>query len=215
LAEDADGVRIDVLFLPVMPATIRPSSRELGRLRIGHFGILGPRKQPELLLAACDILSARHRIELTFAGYAVQAYVLQRGLARTYLRLIESPSDEELEATMGEVDCAVQLRHPDIGESSGVVNQLIALRRPVICTRTGAFAEMSDAVSLVEPDVSAEGLAEAIERAIATDSLAATDAFAARHSPQVFEARLRALLQLDTTRRSPQEVGLPPNLVAH
>jgi glycosyltransferase involved in cell wall biosynthesis len=203
LGGDADGVRIDVLFLPVLPATVRPSTRELGRLRIGHFGNLGPRKQPELLLAACDILARRHPIELVFAGYAVRPYVLQHGLERKYLRLIESPSDEELEEIMGEVDCAVQLRHPDVGESSGVVNQLIALRRPVICTRTGSFLEMREAVSLVGPDVSPEDLAETIERAIAGDSVAAMDAFAASHSPWVFEARLRELLELDTARRSP------------
>jgi glycosyltransferase involved in cell wall biosynthesis len=197
LATDADGVRIDVLFLPVLPATIRPSSRELGRIRIGHFGILESRKHPELLLAACDILSRRHRIELTFAGYAVRNYVSKHGLTAPYLRLIESPSDEELEEVMTEVDCAVQLRHPDNGESSGVVNQLIALRRPVICTRSGSFAEMGDAVRLVEPDVSPDDLAQAIEDAIAPSSIAATDAYAERHSPWVFEARLRELLQLD------------------
>jgi glycosyltransferase involved in cell wall biosynthesis len=198
LGDDAVGVRIDALFHPVLqPPSIRSSLRDPDRLRIGHFGMLRPGKHPDRLIAACDLLAARRRIELVFAGYAVQRYVSLHGLQRDYLRVSESPSDEELQEVMSGVDCAVQLRYPDHGESSGVVNQLLALRRPVVCTRTGSFAEMEGALHLVPPDVSPADLATAIEQAVAVGWPAAADALIALRSPWIFEARLRELLDLD------------------
>ncbi len=98
---------------------------------------------------------------------------------------------------MSTVDCAVQLRYPDNGESSGVVNQLLALQRPVVCTRTGSFAELDGVVHLVEPDISPVDLAAVIEQAAVSDWPAAAEAFVAERSPTVFEARLRKLMELD------------------
>lgn len=196
LGEDAVGVRIDTLFHPVFPSRLRPSQRDLDCLRIGHFGILDHRKHPDRLIAACDLLASTHRIELVFAGYAVNHYLMHHGLRRDYLRAIESPSDDELEEAMSRVDCAVQLRHPDFGESSGVVNQLIALRRPVICTRTGSFLELGGAVTLVGPDVTPVELAAAIERAITEGWPIECDAVIAERSPLIFESRLCELLNL-------------------
>ena len=197
LGEDATDVRIDVLFLPVQPAAFTPAARSSERLLIGHFGYLGPAKHPDRLVAACDILARRRPLELVLAGYGVTSYVSRNGLQREYQRLVESPSDHELEEIMSTVDCAVQLRYPDLGSSSGVLNQLLALRRPVVCTRTGSFAEMDGIVHLVAPDVSPAELAVAIEQAAASDMSVAANEFVAQRSPSVFEGRLRALLELD------------------
>jgi glycosyltransferase involved in cell wall biosynthesis len=199
LADDAALVTIDVLFHPILPATIRPLSSTRDPMRIGHFGILHARKQPDRLVAACDMLSRRHRIELIFAGYFAQQFLTHLGLKRDYIRVIESPSDEELEEIMAGVDCAVQLRYPDQGESSGVVNQLVALRRPVICTRTGSFLEMGDAVRLVDADVSPADLADTIEQAVRDGPPAGAEGLIRQRSPSLFEAHLRKLLGLDPT----------------
>ena len=197
LGDDVADVRIDALFLPLLPQSVRPPSPDPERLRIGHFGILGPTKHPDRLVAACDLLAARHRIDLVFAGYGVEGYLSLHGLQRDYVWARESPSDRELQEIMSSVDCAVQLRYPDHGESSGVVNQLLALRRPVVCTRTGSFEQMESAVSFVAPDVSPSDLAVAIEHTVATGWPAAAEALIARRSPRIFEAHLRELLGLD------------------
>lgn len=198
LGEDVSGIRIEVLFLPILPSRFNPSAHNSKLLRIGHFGILQPGKHPDRLVAACDLLARRHRIELVLAGYDVNAYVRRHKLEREYLRVQESPTDYELEEIMSTVDCAVQLRYPDHGESSGVVNQLLALRRPVICTRAGSFAELDGVVKLVPPDVSPGALAEAIERTVTSGPSAALDEFIARRTPEIFEKRLRQILGLDS-----------------
>lgn len=197
LGDDRPGVQIDTLFNPVHPIRIRPLPRDRERLRIAHFGMLSVAKHPDLLVAACDLLAAEQKIELVLAGYEVEAYVESHELGRDYLQVLESPSDDELERMMASVDCAVQLRYPDNGESSGVVNQLLSLRRPVVCTETGSFKELAGAVHLVPTDVSPTELVSAIEQAISAGWPAAADALIAQRSPQVFEMRLREILELD------------------
>jgi glycosyltransferase involved in cell wall biosynthesis len=199
LGTSSEAVRIEVLFHPVLPA--RSGSHARSRavpdtevLRVGHFGILNPHKQIERLIEACDILAASRRIELVLAGYEVRRYLQTCGLTRLYQDVIESPSDEELQLAMTSVDCAVQLRYPDMGESSGVVHQLLALRKPVICTRTGSFVELEGAVTLVESGVSATHLSIAIERAASSGWPVSADAIVAVLSPLGFEARLREIL---------------------
>jgi hypothetical protein len=199
LGDEAASVRIDVAFLPILPSNIRPGIRDSKTLRVGHFGILGRTKQPERLIAACDLLAKRRRIQLVVAGYGVKQAVRVYGLEREYVVVEESPSEMELQTLMQTVDCAVQLRYPDHGESSGVVNQLLALRRPIVCTSTGSSAELSDAVFLVSPDVTPANLALEIERAAATAWPGAADVLVDRRSPQVFEDRLRTILGINGT----------------
>jgi glycosyltransferase involved in cell wall biosynthesis len=204
LGDLAAGVRIDVLFLPILPpgrhlagARGRGPAGEFEPLRIGHFGILSAAKHPDRLAAACDAIARRRPIELVLAGFRVDEYVSRHDLRREYLRVVESPTDDELEKVMSTVDCAVQLRYPDNGESSGVVNQLIGLRRQVVCTRTGSYVDLDGVVRLVDPDVSPEDLATTIEQAAAAGWPDAADALVAARSPLAFEARLRRLLELD------------------
>lgn len=198
LGAEADQVRIDALFLPVIARpNVSRQSEACSVLRIGHFGIIHAAKQTDRLIAACDLLAGTRTIELVFAGYDVRSHLRENGLEREYVRVIESASDDELEEIMSGVDCAVQLRYPDHGESSGVVNQLLALRRPVICTMTGSFTEMAAAVHLVPPDVTPADLAGAIEQAANAGWPAAAEELVNRRSPAVFEARVRGLLGLD------------------
>jgi glycosyltransferase involved in cell wall biosynthesis len=194
LGDDGANVRIDNLFLPVLPARPRLARRDPSRLRLGHFGSLHSGKQPDRLIAACDMLSARRAIELVVAGYGVNRYIQDHGLRRSYLRVIESPSDDDLEVLMSAADCAVQLRYPDHGESSGVVNQLVALHRPVICTRSGSFEEMEGIVQLVAPDISPVQLASTIEVVAEAGWPDRADRLIAARSTSIFEARLRDLL---------------------
>jgi len=115
-------------------------------------------------------------------------------MTRDYIRIVDSPSDSELQEAMAGVDCAVQLRYPDHGESSCVVNQLLALKKPVVCMRTGAFAELDGAIKLVAPDVSSVDLADVIEGSVLAGWPAAADGIVAARSPWAFEASIRRLV---------------------
>jgi len=201
LRDDAPGTRIDVLFLPVLPRTIYSITSTEDTLRIGHFGSLRPGKHPDRLIAACDLIVERRPLELVLAGYGVAEYVRLNRLGRGYVRTIDSPSDLELQEAMARVDCAVQLRYPDHGESSGVVNQLLALRKPVVCARSGSFTELGGAVYLVDPNLIPSELASAIEHAASAGWPDEGDALGTRRSPTVFEGRLRDLMS-----RSPDAI---------
>jgi glycosyltransferase involved in cell wall biosynthesis len=204
LGDDVGRAEIEVGFLPILPKHPRPVVPDPTMLRLGHFGIIGRTKQPDLLIAACDLLAEKRSLRLTFAGYGVKQAVRVFGIERDYIVTEESPSTQRLQELMEEVDCAVQLRHPDHGESSGVVNQLLALRRPVVCTTTGSALELADALHLVSPDISAAELSNVIERASESPWPASADALITGRSPVVLEHKLRELLALD----SPVESGL-------
>lgn len=199
LNSDATDLRIDVAFLPFLKPMVNPRRQGSGPLRVGHFGMLNPSKKPELLVAACDILAAQQPLELLFVGYGVRSYLSEQRLIRSYVQTHDSPSDVELESTMATVDCAVQLRFQEHGESSGVVHQLLALRRPVICTKAGAFEELRDLVEFVDVTVAPAELAEAINVAVKAPRSAGTDALIAQRSPRMLEDRLRRFLGFDDT----------------
>ena len=40
-------------------------------LLIGHFGIMGPVKRPELLIEVATIIARTHRVKLLFTGFGV------------------------------------------------------------------------------------------------------------------------------------------------
>jgi hypothetical protein len=101
---------------------------------------------------------------------------------------------------MSHVDCAVQLRHPDHGESSGVVNQLLALEKPVVCMRTGSFIELKGAVTFVETSVSAKQLAGAIERVVRSGWPETARRVVASRSPSALEHQIRQLMGLGLDR---------------
>ena len=70
---------------------------------------------------------------------------------------------------MRRVDVAVQLRTPTFGESSGVVNELVAIGTPLVVSRVGSFAELpANLVTFVESTCSPAELAAAITAAAAT-----------------------------------------------
>ena len=194
LGDHATTVDIQKIFLQVLPPldhVRRPTTHEL---TIGHFGIIGPAKQPERLIAACDLLARSRPLRLILAGYEVKEYLAEHRLRRNYQYVVEAPSDAELEALMSQVDCAVQLRFPDHGESSGVVNQLLSLRKPVVCTSTGAFRDLEGVVRLVPPDIPADSLAEMILLSVGAGWTDLAEAYVENRSITQYEAALRELV---------------------
>jgi glycosyltransferase involved in cell wall biosynthesis len=93
---------------------------------------------------------------------------------------------------MASVNVGIQLRYPTQGESSGVVNQLLSMGKPVLVNRTGSFAELGDAVVAVSPWAGAQEVAEALEAALTAPPSDAIWELAVSLGVQVFH---RAVLE--------------------
>jgi glycosyltransferase involved in cell wall biosynthesis len=201
MGEHALDIPIQVLVLPILePAEAAPASelkRDASILRVGHFGIPAPSKHPELLAEAMAILARKRAVSLTFAGFEVNEYSQKHRLQEIFpAHLLDAPSDEALAQAMARVDVGVQLRFPTIGECSGVVQQLMGLRKPVVVTDAGSYAELPEALALkVPPGVTAQALADAIETAFQRDgSTEAVRTAADAYSQKAFAQRLLAVL---------------------
>ena len=71
----------------------------------------------------------------------------------------ETKDTEDFISLMNSVDIAIQLRNNTIGESSGVINQLLGLNKKIITTKGFVSKELSKSVREVKPFISAEELA--------------------------------------------------------
>ncbi|MFN6016106.1 MAG: glycosyltransferase [Verrucomicrobiota bacterium] len=163
---------------------------------VGTFGMPRKSKQTELIVAACKHLaSTGHNIKLVIAGFGAEKYV--RTIKKTNLNIVgySDLTDGQLSEVMASVDVAVQLRLSNMGESSGVVPQLLALCKNVIVSDVGAFAEFGSATKKVPTDIRFDNLAATILEVLADDSYRdAMRAYAALHSPKAFRATLLSSL---------------------
>jgi glycosyltransferase involved in cell wall biosynthesis len=156
-------------FHPVFPPLVPvPLDRPAGSpLIVGTFGVPGYSKRTEIVYAAVKHLNERGlAVKLLIAGFGISQYLdHQRRFDRSIIRAVDAPSDHDLQALMGEVDVAVQLRREGLGESSGVVPQLLALERPVVVSSIGSFVDFGEAVVAVDARSSVDVVAAAILRA--------------------------------------------------
>ncbi|MFM7135581.1 MAG: glycosyltransferase, partial [Planctomycetota bacterium] len=126
----------------------------------------GDTKRLDVLARAVTTLRRRRPVHLVIAGWEARRGCRRLGLAADGFEIQDGPDDDALLAAMRSVDVAVQLRSPTFGESSGVVNQLLALGTPLVVTGEGSFAELpADAGTFVAADVPPADLAAAIEAA--------------------------------------------------
>jgi hypothetical protein len=152
-------------FHPVFPPTVplpadRPTSLPLV---VGTFGVPGNAKRTEVVHAAAKRLVAQGVVaELVMAGYGISTYLKHTRLDRSFVRVIDAPGDRELQFQMARVDVGVQLRREGLGESSGVVPQLLALERPVVVSSVGSFVELGDAVIQTDASAGPDAIARAI-----------------------------------------------------
>lgn len=198
------GSYIAELFHPVfLPLGV--SRRLESRLReprtelvIGTFGIPGAAKLTHLILEAANVLQARGTtVKLVIAGFHAKNYAKNEwNKLKTLPHLIfDGPTDVQLAEAMMSVDIAIQLRDRNLGESSGVVPQLIALRRPTIVSAIGTFLEYGNSVFKAKPGISGEELADLIENCIsAPDRNLEMARYEVEKSPRNFRAALRNAL---------------------
>lgn len=148
LAAPGELPDIETLFLPVAPPTSTGRYRPWpeSQLVVGHFGHVGPMKRPDLVIKAGRRLIERGiDTRVVFAG----RHTGQIGEPPSFVELIEDPSDELLSSVMRGVDVAVQPREPDHGESSGVINQLMAVGKRPVTTAGTAADDLGQGVVLV------------------------------------------------------------------
>lgn len=199
LGPRADVWSINVAFLPIEePAGARaPVAGGNGTLRVGSFGHAGEPKRLDCVAQAVGLLDRTRPARLVVAGWEVGRYCRRTGINRLgYVDVSDAPDDAGLTDCMRRVDVAVQLRTPTFGESSGVVNDLLAIGTPVVVSRAGSFAELpANLVTFVEATCSPAELAAAITRAAATrPSETARALFLAARSHAAFAANFAAVL---------------------
>jgi hypothetical protein len=183
-----------LLYLPVAES-FRPRPWTSGPApRIGSFGYPSAFKGTDLIVAAFRRLrQAQPGATLVIAGYHAAAYAGAQGLAgEPGIEVNDNPPMPRLVELMRGVDVAIQLRTLNLGESSGVVPQLLSLDVPTITTAIGAFAEYGEAVRDVPIGSSAEDILVAAleEAADPARRSAARRRYVETHGPRDFCAAL-------------------------
>ena len=175
-------------------------------IKIGVFGVPGDSKRTGSIIAAVLILQRRgYDVKLVLAGYQMAHFARKHAHAirRVESVVADSPSDAELVELMAGVDVAVQLRAQNLGESSGIVAQLLALGVTTIVTNLGSFREYGDAVVMVDADVTEEQLADVMLASYQSppDGMA-MKAFVEKNSVAAFQARMLSIFsQIENTAR--------------
>lgn len=161
-------------FLPMGAETVLeasppiPQAQDRAALTVGTFGIPSSAKRTEDIAGAVQSLRRGGRdTRLVVAGFGVNDYVERhaRLLDGVDLQVFDGPTDVEFVQAMSHVDVAVQLRKENLGESSGVVPQLLQLGKPVVVNAIGSFTEFGEAVTAVSAAATTEEIAHAITRA--------------------------------------------------
>jgi glycosyltransferase involved in cell wall biosynthesis len=210
LVTDLDGTDATVrkifhpAFLPLgaeaHAARQRPVASCTGQpmITVGTFGVPSASKRTQDIVKAVQhIQHGGQPARLLIAGFGVSAYAKQNAklLAGITVQLFDGPTDLQLLDCMREVDVAVQLRSRNLGESSGVVPQLLQLCKPTVVSALGSFAEFGDAVASLSPEATYEDIASAI-LAAAKDPprVEAMQVYTADRSPKRFREVLLGIL---------------------
>lgn len=142
---------------------------------IASFGIVHAIKRPDVLIEAFGLLAVdRPRASLVFAGggaepaeiAGLKAVAVGAGVGDQVL-FLGHIAEPEWDRLISEADLAVQLRMVSNGEASAAAADCIASGLPLIVSDQGWFAELpGDIVIKVPTDVTAQGLARAMEQAL-------------------------------------------------
>ena len=165
--------RVPMPAWPV-PAAAPPPQRD--DVVIGCFGHMNTAKRiPELLDAFARLQRRRPGARLVLGGSAspgldVEHLVAERGLGGSVGRHGYLDEDE-LWRLIADADVLVNLRHPTMGETSGMVVRALSIGKPLVVSDLGWFAELPDEVALkvAVDERETDALDDALER-LADDS---------------------------------------------
>jgi glycosyltransferase involved in cell wall biosynthesis len=203
----SSDTRVDRVFHPVfLPLGVSvnhfnasPCVRKpIDTLTIGTFGIPSTSKlTPEIIAAAKHIMESGVAVKLIIGGFHASAFAEANSelLEGVDIEIHDAPSDVRLVELMSKVDVAVQLRRNNLGESSGVVPQLLLLGKPTVVRAIGSFAEFGDAVITVAPEDGPREIAAAILSASSNPpEQEAMLRYTKDHSPERFRRELLGVL---------------------
>jgi hypothetical protein len=182
------------LFHPIFPSLWpEAAARRAATAQplVGCFGVPGTDKHLDETIAACRSLIGGGEIGgAVFAGFGAARVADHLGShpADGAITVHDGPDDVTLEGLMRSVDVAVQPRRHNVGESSGVVAQLTALGKRIVCSPVGSFLEYDGLVTYIEGEATPDAIAAAIRRALAGSPPpeAARRAFVESRSPARF-----------------------------
>jgi glycosyltransferase involved in cell wall biosynthesis len=138
---------------------------------VGCFGVVNASKRiPELLRAFADVRSRHPETTLLLVGPTSPGFDLERrlqrlGLAGEGLRREGWVDERRLWGLLRGIDASVNLRHPTMGETSGIAIRSLSLGKPLVVSDVGWFSELPDDAALKVPvdEREVEVLAAALE----------------------------------------------------
>ena len=142
---------------PAWPVPAVESQRVASGPVVGCFGVVNASKRiPELLRAFAEVRAAHPETTLLLVGPTTPGFDLDRRLQRLGLDdeglVREGWVDERrLWELMAGVDISVSLRHPTMGETSGVAIRSLSLGKPLVVSDVGWFSELPDDAALKVP----------------------------------------------------------------
>jgi glycosyltransferase involved in cell wall biosynthesis len=123
-------------------------AREDGNLHLGVFGFVQPNKRVDLVLQAIKNLGqAGERVRLHVVGgmtpgcQGLPRWVAENGL-KSRVAFHGKVDNAQWLALMSRMDLVLALRHPTMGETSGVVADALSLGVPTVVNDTGSYAEL-------------------------------------------------------------------------
>ena len=149
--------RIDhhALFPPDDIRQRPPTSLDDQVLQLVIAGNLTPMKQVDVVLRSLARITPHLPLRCELVGdvspvWDLQALARELGLGRQ-TRFRERVSQRELYHHLLTADLCISLRHPTVGETSGIVMRALACGRPVVVSNDGWFAELPDSVAVKVP----------------------------------------------------------------
>lgn len=167
VTEYDNKINIIKMFLPIEKLNKENIKKQYNKLPdniyIGSFGMLDSVKCSDTIIKAINILNKKYnnKIKLVVSGYNAKDYInsIKDKTLTENIMCFETKDTEDFISLMNSVDIAIQLRNNTIGESSGVINQLLGLNKKIITTKGFVSKELSNSVREVKPFISAEELA--------------------------------------------------------
>jgi glycosyltransferase involved in cell wall biosynthesis len=196
------------LFHPVFKSTLQegvhPTREGLQQWRdgnkelvVGSFGYPGPDKGTDVVVDAVRRARTWTNVRLRLIGYQAPTYVSRLVDKSDYewIEAFEPRTQKAFETEIAKCDVAIQLRRRNLGESSGVVPNMIRHGIPVIASGTGAFAEYGAAVLYVS-ETSVDAVEEKL-RQLKSERLedSIDHSYADRHSVEAYLRRFFEITQ--------------------
>jgi glycosyltransferase involved in cell wall biosynthesis len=148
---------IPFMVEPLSSAAGNRARRRLGlgpnEFLFGTFGFIGEYKRIEKILTAwCKWHNRPSWVKLLIVGQRQYNLAIPRSGDVIYLDYVKD--EGEFDAYLAAADCAIQLRHPTLGETSAIISKLVANSKRLIASETPytqAYARY-DTVIRVPPD---------------------------------------------------------------